>query len=99
MTQRDWEGHDARVLSVFLNGQEIADRTPRGESIVDDCFLVLFNAHHEEVVFTMPARRFGRGWAHELCTFEPELAPGARRHAARAAVAVPARSVRLLRRD
>jgi len=99
MTQRDWEGHDARVLGVFLNGQEIADRTPRGEPIVDDCFLVLFNAHHEDVVFTMPARRFGRGWAHELCTFEPELAPGARRHAARAAVAVPARSVRLLRRD
>ena len=59
MTQRDWQQPVAHVLGVFLNGQEIADRTPRGEPIEDDSFLVLFNAHHEDMTFTLPARRFG----------------------------------------
>ena len=32
---------------------------PRGETIRDDSFLLLFNAHSEDVTFTLPARRFG----------------------------------------
>jgi glycogen operon protein len=98
MTQRDWQRDDAHTLGVFLNGQEIADRTARGESISDDSFLLLFNAHYEDMTFTLPARRFGAEWAHELCTFEPTLEPGARRWPSRGEVVVPARSIRLLRR-
>ena len=71
MTQRDWQQPSAHVLGVFLNGQEIADRTPRGEPIEDDSFLLLFNAHHEDMTFTLPARRFGAEWVHELDTFDP----------------------------
>ncbi|MEA2250578.1 MAG: isoamylase [Solirubrobacteraceae bacterium] len=98
MTQRDWQRGDAHTLGVFLNGQEIADRTQRGESISDDSFLLLFNAHYEDMTFTLPARRFGAEWAHELCTFEPTLEPGARRWSSRSEVVVPARSIRLLKR-
>jgi isoamylase len=98
MTQRDWQQAGGHVLGVFLNGQEIADRTARGEPIEDDSFLLLFNAHHEDMTFTLPARRFGGEWAHELCTFEPELAPGAQSWASRSETAVRARSMRLLRR-
>ena len=32
---------------------------PHGEPIVDDSFLLLFNAHHEDCTFTLPRRRFG----------------------------------------
>ena len=32
MTQRDWEDHGAHVVGVFLNGEEIADRTPEGRA-------------------------------------------------------------------
>jgi isoamylase len=98
MTQRDWQQPFAHVLGVFLNGQEIADRTPQGEPIADDSFLLLFNAHHEDTTFTLPARRFGAEWVHELCTFEPQLEPGAQRWQSRGQVAVRARSMRLLRR-
>jgi isoamylase len=98
MTQRDWLQPFAHVLGVFLNGQEIADRTQRGEPIEDDSFLLLFNAHYEDMTFTLPARRFGAEWVHELCTFEPELEPGSQRWPWRGEVVVRARSMQLLRR-
>jgi len=98
MTQRDWQQQGAHVLGVFLNGQEIADRTPHGEPIEDDSFLLLFNAHYEDMTFILPARRFGGEWVHELCTFEPQLEPGSQRWPSRGEVAVRARSMRLLRR-
>ena len=34
----------------------------------DDSFLLLFNAHHEEITFRLPARRFGTRWEVELAT-------------------------------
>jgi glycogen operon protein len=98
MTQRDWQQPFAHVLGVFLNGQEIADRTPRGEPIADDSFLLLFNAHYEDTSFTLPARRFGGTWLHALSTFEPHLSPGAQAWPSRGEVVVHARSLRLLKR-
>ncbi|HEY8705641.1 MAG TPA: glycogen debranching protein GlgX [Gaiellaceae bacterium] len=95
MTQKDWQRQDARTLGVFLNGQEIPSRTPAGEEIADDSFLLLFNAHFESVIFTLPTRRFGARWIVELTTCQgvPEEAiPG------RAEVAVQGRSLVLLRR-
>jgi glycogen operon protein len=44
MTQRDWTSADTKTLGVFLNGQEIRERTSHGEPIADDSFLLLFNA-------------------------------------------------------
>jgi Type II secretory pathway, pullulanase PulA and related glycosidases len=68
MTQRDWQHHGGHTLGVFLNGREIASRTPHGEVIADDSFLLLFNASPETVEFTLPARRFGSAWTVELAT-------------------------------
>ena len=98
MTQRDWHRGDARVLGVFLNGQAIVDHGPHGEPVVDDSFLLLFNAHFEDVGFTLPVRRFGAAWTHELCTADPELPAGDGRFPARSEVSVVARSTKLLRR-
>jgi glycogen operon protein len=101
MTQRDWQRGDARTLGVFCNGEAIADRGPEGELITDDSFLLLFNAHHEDVDFMLPVRRFGAMWEHVLCTFFPRLgteADDAGRIAARSAITVPARATKLLRR-
>ncbi len=95
MTRRDWQRHDARVLGVFLNGHEIPSRTERGEEIVDDSFLLLFNAQLEPVTFTLPTRRFGTSWELELATGEVTPGDG---FAARAAVTVPGLSLTLLRR-
>jgi glycogen operon protein len=98
MGQRDWGQADGHVLGLFLNGEEIPSRTARGEEVVGDSFLLLFNAHHEDVTFRLPARAFGARWSHELSTAEPELAPGARSAQARERLVVKARSVVCLRR-
>ena len=95
MTQRDWTSPDTKTLGVFLNGQEIRARTSHGEAIADDSFLLLFNAHYESVLFTLPSRRFGNWWEVELATSEaPETRLGAR-----ALVPVDGHSLTLLRRD
>jgi len=95
MTMRDWHQEPGRTLGVFLNGREIPSRTARGEEIVDDSFLLLFNAHFEPVTFTLPTRRFGARWELVLAT-----GAGAPEHpvAARAEVPVHAQSLTLLRR-
>jgi isoamylase len=98
MTQRDWQRPDGHVLGVFLNGDEIAGRTPHGEPIADDSFLLLFNAHYEDMTFTLPVRRFGARWTHELDTANPDLEPGSDAIPARGELVVRSRSMKLLRR-
>ncbi|MDX6317706.1 MAG: isoamylase, partial [Nocardioidaceae bacterium] len=44
MGKRDWERGDAHSLGVFLNGQEIPTKTPHGEEVRDDTFILLLNA-------------------------------------------------------
>ena len=72
-----------------------ATRTPHGEPIVDDSFLLLFNAHSEPVEFTLPTRRFGTRWRLELATGDAPEEP----LEARALLTVDAHSLTLLRRD
>jgi len=96
MTRRDWEGAVGPRLGVFLNGSELGTRTPHGEPVLDDSFLVLFNADGETVDFTLPPRRFGLHWVLELSTSEPNAEP--RKFLAREVVRVEGRSLILLRR-
>ena len=98
MTRRDWERGDAHSVGVFLNGQEIPTPDDEGRRVVDDSFLLIVNAHHEDITFLLPTRRFGLAWENELCTAEPEVEPGTRAYGARRPVQVHARSVLLLRR-
>ncbi len=98
MTQRDWKRGDGHVIGVFLNGEELHEATAEGRPVIDDSFLLLFNAHHEDVEFTLPAASFGPAWDSELSTAEPLLESGARTYAARAKLVVGSRSIYVLRR-
>jgi isoamylase len=62
MTDSDWHTGYARSLTVFLNGDAITEPGPRGETVRDRSFLLLFNANREPVTFTVPDSRFGPGW-------------------------------------
>ena len=53
LTDAQWR-MPIRTLAVFLNGQAISSPDPRGERVVDDSFLLLFNASHEDHSFTLP---------------------------------------------
>jgi glycogen operon protein len=98
MTQRDWARGDARAIGVFLNGDEIPMTTPTGERVVDESFLLLFNAHYERIEFKLPTKRFGARWQFALSTAEPDVADGSRSYVARAGVPVESRSLLVLRR-
>jgi isoamylase len=98
MTRRDWERPDGHVVGIFLNGEEIPSPDERGERVVDESFLVLFNASGEDVAFRLPARRFGALWKLELSTAEPAAEPGTRTYRTREEVTLVARSVLVLRR-
>jgi isoamylase len=95
MTQKDWQREDAHTLGVFLNGDEIPERTADGEDVVDDSFLLLFNAYGEAITFTLPTRRFGARWQVEIATAEAGPQGIVQ---ARAQVTLEGRSLALLRR-
>jgi glycogen operon protein len=97
MTRRDWQGGE-HVLGLFLNGKEIDTPGTYGQDIEDDSFLLLFNAHPEDRVFTLPRRRFGAQWSLELSTAQPEAEPGRSRYGARTEVGVISRSIVVLKR-
>ncbi|MGE3886708.1 MAG: glycogen debranching protein GlgX [Vicinamibacterales bacterium] len=68
MGNDDWSASVAPSLGVFLNGRAIRSHGPRGERITDDSFLLLLNAHHEAVPFTLPGGDWGTRWAEVFDT-------------------------------
>jgi isoamylase len=55
MEPEDWEADFGRAIGMFLNGQGIAGRGPRGERVVDRSFLVYFSADGSDVEVVLPA--------------------------------------------
>ena len=80
---------------MFLNGEEILRALARGERILGDSFLLLVNAGHEGVEFTLPPERFGAEWTCELRT---DGDPGSDARTPGRPVDVTSRSLVLLRR-
>ncbi|GAA3133796.1 hypothetical protein GCM10020001_065360 [Nonomuraea salmonea] len=96
MTDGDWNVGYAKSLAVFLNGDAITEPDRRGRPIRDDSFLLLFNAHHDTITFTIP-KDYGEMWHTEIDTAMP-IRLDARMVKAGDAIEVPGRSVRVLRR-
>ena len=68
MADADWRSGNTRAVQVFLNGEAIAEPDVRGERVVDDSFLLLYNAATEGVTFTLPHTDFGAVWTCVLDT-------------------------------
>ncbi|OBH61506.1 glycogen debranching protein GlgX [Mycobacterium sp. E2479] len=75
MTDEDWGAGFAKSLAVFLNGHGIPDRDPRGQRVLDDSFLLCFNAHYEPIEFTLPPKEFGASWRIVVFTGREEETP------------------------
>jgi glycogen operon protein len=80
---------------MFLNGEEITTPDEQGRRIVDDSFVLLFNAGHEDVEYRLPPRRFGAEWVCELRTD----GDGGDTHPAGSTLTLASRSLVLLRRS
>jgi glycogen operon protein len=68
MKPGDWSSGFGKAVAVFLNGDAIPSPDERGARVVDDSFLLLFNAHYEPLTFTMPAKRWGDRWLRMIDT-------------------------------
>jgi isoamylase len=68
MSEQDWESGFGRCIVVFLNGEGIPDLDKRGERVVDDSFLLCFNAHDEDIEVIVPESGYGERWAVVLDT-------------------------------
>jgi isoamylase len=79
MTEDDWNSGIARSLAVYLNGEGIPERDELGRRVVSDSFLLLFNAHHQPVRFTLPGEAYGRMWEIAVDTADPLRARARRR--------------------
>ncbi len=71
MREGDWQAAHARSLTVFLNGGAISEPGPRGEPVIDDSFLLMFNAHDRPLDFVVPMNH-GRQWQVVVDTARPD---------------------------
>ena len=99
MTAEDWETGYAKSVSVYLNGHGIPDLGVRGQQVVDDSFLLCFNAHYEPIEFVLPPKEFGQQWTPVISTATIDGAANSADTplAAGAKVNVDARAVLVLR--
>ncbi len=74
MSEEDWNTGFARSLMLFLNGAGIPSAGPRGERIVDDSFLLCFNAHAESIAFTLPGGECPSRWEVAIDTAAADTA-------------------------
>ncbi len=81
MADDHWNSGYTRCLAMLLSGDTMDVRDRHGEVIRDDTFLVLFNAHHEPVSFTLSGKK-DLSW--EVCVntqYESGLPSEAKSHA------------------
>jgi isoamylase len=97
MTHEDWGESIHKCVAVFLNGDAITAPNARGERVVDDSFLLCFNAGEEPVEFVMPSDDYAQEWTVELDTNHPageaDLVVNAEEK-----VSLPSRSLLVLRK-
>jgi glycogen operon protein len=63
MTEDEWRDPSVRCLGMFLSGQGLDETDDRGKKLTDQNFLVLLNAYHEDIGFTLPASRQSARWS------------------------------------
>jgi glycogen operon protein len=95
MEDTDWDAPDARSLGMYLNGQGIAGADARGQEVVDDHFLLYFNASGDDVPLTLPPEEYATAWDVVIDTGEVRRRKGPMKAGVRSKVG--ARSVVVLR--
>ena len=96
MTQADWTMPFARSLGFVLGGESCAIDNLTGKEEMDDTFLVLLNAYHDTVPYTLPPASLGRAWDVVIDTFADGAAT---QWAAGASFPLRPRSLAVLRRS
>ena len=72
LTDEDWNTHFNRCLGVYMAGTAIERIDKRGKPVSDNNFMLLFNAHHEEIPFVLPEFHAGGAWLIVMDTANEE---------------------------
>lgn len=67
-----WSDTHAFSIMVFLNGSDIPEPDWYGNTMVDNDFILIFNAHYEPIMFTLPEEQYGRKWKLIVDTHNPK---------------------------
>ena len=72
MSEEHWQTGHARCLGMYLSGHAIDEPDERGGRVTDDDFLLLMNAHHEEIGFVLPSFEANKRWGVVFDTAQAE---------------------------
>lgn len=98
MNDEEWNTHFVKTLGVLLSGDTLDVRDWHGSPVQDDTFLMLMNASHQPVDFTLPG--FGaKRWAALMdTTVESGFLEPAPEYESGATLPLPERSFILMKR-
>lgn len=71
MDDASWSAPHAKVFGVRLNGDQLEEVDEHGDRVIDDTFVMLFNASKEPVEFALPKVDDGHAWCRLIDTVEP----------------------------
>lgn len=72
MDMEDWSNTHAFSVMIYLNGSDIPEADWYGNQMVDNNFILIFNAHYEPIMFTLPDERYGKKWRLVVDTYNPK---------------------------
>lgn len=97
MEEENWNHDFAKSLGVFLSGRGIRTLGPKGEHVIDDNFYIIFNAHHEPLIFKLPEKKYGMKWIKVIDTTDGSINESDTTYLAEEEVTVESRSIILLK--
>lgn len=72
MDMDDWSNTHAFSVMIYLNGSDIPEIDWYGNQMVDNDFILIFNAHYEPIMFTLPDEQYGKKWRLVIDTHNPK---------------------------
>ncbi len=75
MTDESWNAGFVRCLGVRLEGNAIDEVDERGQPVTGDTLLMLLNAHHDPIEFTLPVEEPDERWERLMDTADAIATP------------------------
>jgi isoamylase len=72
MTEEQWNDGFARCLGMYLAGKAPNELDEHGNPVTDDDFILLINAHHEDIQFKIPGYPLQKDWRPVIDTDKPD---------------------------
>ncbi|HET7461990.1 MAG TPA: glycogen debranching protein GlgX [Longimicrobium sp.] len=96
MDDDDWSTHFVRSFQMLLGGDAMMEWDDNGERVIDDTFVLLFNAAPDPVEFVLPSTPRSPRWQTMLDTSKPAAEQAGPEHDAGARLTLPGRSMMVL---